>query len=589
MTPAFDAIAPHPDGVEAADELIHERAYVVRAYRHGPDHLILRGSVRDQKPPGLYIADDDQPLTIHHMIVDLTIALPSLQIVAAKAVLETHPHPTCKRIEDHYDKLVGLSIARGYTNKIRELFGGPRGCTHTTALLQAMAPVAIQSIWSVNMSRPRSSDDDTPFSTDEARMEALMANTNSCHVWAEDGEHVASLRDGSTDGRAPVDHETVRRARARPCNLALLIATPGRLAPDHYTAAVADTTARTSDPWVESPWIEQDIIERRLSPEMAAIARHYHTEGFAVIPGLIDPDLLVRVLEDLIEPLHEVNRVQDAWKFSTAVRELALMPPVLDVLRILYGREPVPFQTLNFEYGTQQRAHSDTVHFSSLPRRYMCGAWVALEDVDAGNGPLFYYPGSQRLPDPFFQRFGLDAGIASYVSYEGAQEALLEAHGLEPIEFHAKAGDVLIWSANLVHGGKPITEDGRTRWSQVTHYFFDGCVYVTPLHSDPEVGEWFVRADLENIATGRLAPQSYNHEPVHFEDLGNGRSRIHRGVKTAPFPAEILTELRSELESLRRQSQANADELVALRNARAMRVGNAVLDPLRWIRRRLRR
>ncbi len=25
MTPAFDPIAPHPDGVEAADELIHER------------------------------------------------------------------------------------------------------------------------------------------------------------------------------------------------------------------------------------------------------------------------------------------------------------------------------------------------------------------------------------------------------------------------------------------------------------------------------------------------------------------------------------------------------------------------------------
>ncbi|HEY0519054.1 MAG TPA: DUF2889 domain-containing protein, partial [Ilumatobacteraceae bacterium] len=115
MTPAFDAIAPHPDGVDAADELIHERAYVVRAYRSGTDKLILRGSVRDQKPPGLYIPDDPEPLTIHHMIVDLTVAVPSLEIVDAKAVLETHPHPTCKRIEDHYGALVGLSIARGFT------------------------------------------------------------------------------------------------------------------------------------------------------------------------------------------------------------------------------------------------------------------------------------------------------------------------------------------------------------------------------------------------------------------------------------------------------------------------------------------
>jgi Phytanoyl-CoA dioxygenase (PhyH) len=348
---------------------------------------------------------------------------------------------------------------------------------------------------------------------------------------------------------------------------------------------VADTPARTTDPWVESPWIEQDIIRRQLSPEMAAIARKYHTDGFAVIPGLIDHDLIARILDDLVEPLHGVNRVQDAWKYSAAVRDLAIMPGVLDVLRTLYGREPVPFQTLNFEFGTQQRAHSDTVHFSSLPRRYMCGVWVALEDVDADNGPLFYYPGSQRLPDPFFQRFGLPAGLASYDGYEAAQEALLEAHGFEPIEFHAKAGDALIWSANIVHGGKPILGEGRTRWSQVTHYFFDGCVYVTPLYSDPEVGEWFVRADLENIATGQLAAQSYNHEPVHFEDLGNGRSRIHRGTTVTP-PAG---ELQAEIALLRHQAQERSDQLEALRTSRALRVGNAVVAPARWLRRRLRR
>ncbi len=382
-----------------------------------------------------------------------------------------------------------------------------------------------------------------------------------------------------------MDHQALRRTRARHVDLALFLTVvePGRPIADQYTAAVADTTARTSDPWVESPWLEHDIVERQLSPEMAAMARQYHSDGFAVVPGLVDQDLIVRILDELIEPLHEVSRVQDAWRFSPAVRELAVMPEVLDVLRVLYGREPVPFQTLNFEYGTQQRAHSDTVHFSSLPRRYMCGVWVALEDVDANNGPLFYYPGSQRLPDPFFQRFGLPAGMPSYEGYEIAQAALLEAHGLEPIEFHAKAGDVLIWSANIVHGGKPITEDGRTRWSQVTHYFFDGCIYVTPMHSDPELGEWFVRADLENIATGQPATQSYNHEPVHFEALGNGRSRIHRGDAT------VVGVMQAELESLRHQAQSQADELAALRGSRALRVGNAVLAPARWVRGRLHR
>jgi hypothetical protein len=77
---------------------------------------------------------------------------------------------------------------------------------------------------------------------------------------------------------------------------------------------VANTTARTGDPWIESPWIEQEISERHLSPELAAIARHYHSEGFAVIPGLVPQELIVRLLDDLIEPLKGRNRIQDAWR-----------------------------------------------------------------------------------------------------------------------------------------------------------------------------------------------------------------------------------------------------------------------------------
>lgn len=147
----FDDIVPHPEGVDPDTDLIHERAYVVRAYRKDAHTLLLRGAVRDQKPPGLYVPNDPEPLTVHHMIVDLHIEVPSLEIVQAKAVLQTHPHANCTRIEDHYENLVGLSIARGFTHKVRELFGGPRGCTHTTALLQAMAPVAVQSMWSFRM------------------------------------------------------------------------------------------------------------------------------------------------------------------------------------------------------------------------------------------------------------------------------------------------------------------------------------------------------------------------------------------------------------------------------------------------------
>jgi Protein of unknown function (DUF2889) len=192
---ATDSILPpDPDGLE----VLHDREYRVRAYRAADDRLLVRGAVRDQKPPGMYVDDDPDPLTVHHMQVELEIAFPSLEITRATATLEIHPNATCPRIEDHYGELVGLSIARGFTNRVRELFGGPRGCTHTTALIQAMAPVAVQCFWSMRASTARRNGVDVPFQPPDAehRDAAWRLNVGSCHVWAEDGEQVAILRSG---------------------------------------------------------------------------------------------------------------------------------------------------------------------------------------------------------------------------------------------------------------------------------------------------------------------------------------------------------------------------------------------------------
>ena len=205
MTPAFDEIAPlpDPDGAEPL-ELIHERAYIVRAFRKGDDVLVLRGAVRDQKPPGLYVAEDPDPLTIHHMVVDLHIQVPSLEIVDAQVVFEMHPHAICPTIAESYEGLVGLSIARGFINRVREMYGGPRGCTHTTALLQAMAPVAIQSMWSFQVRQAQlAGGGQSPFSSPEGRQRSLAMNLNTCHVWAEDGEQVRTVREGG-DPEIPV-------------------------------------------------------------------------------------------------------------------------------------------------------------------------------------------------------------------------------------------------------------------------------------------------------------------------------------------------------------------------------------------------
>lgn len=185
-------------------ELIHTRQYEARVYQVSDDELLVRGVVSDQKPPGLYIVDDPKPMELHQMKLELRVAIPKLEITDARVVFETHPNSKCPLIAGDYEKLVGLSIARGFTRKIRDLFGGPKGCTHTNALLQAMAPAVIQAMWSVSVRAGRGIPGGQGADDSEARERRMAGTLNTCHIWAEDGEHVAAIRRGDRSDYPPL-------------------------------------------------------------------------------------------------------------------------------------------------------------------------------------------------------------------------------------------------------------------------------------------------------------------------------------------------------------------------------------------------
>ncbi len=247
-------------------------------------------------------------------------------------------------------------------------------------------------------------------------------------------------------------------------------------------------------PLCESPFFEELVAAASLSEERVEQARRFREDGYLVLDLGLDgsdgsdsiEERAARMRRDLAADYVDPGnpRVTDGWRQHPDVRDLAVLPQVLDVLGDLYGRPAVPFQTLNFKVGTQQKAHSDVIHFNSFPSRFMCGVWIALEDTDAANGPLFYYPGSHRLPDYQLTEIGLPSHPDAYPFYEQFIERLVVAHGLECEELHVPAGHALIWSANLIHGGRPILDAARSRHSQVTHYFFEGGAYYIPLLSD---------------------------------------------------------------------------------------------------------
>jgi hypothetical protein len=248
-----------------------------------------------------------------------------------------------------------------------------------------------------------------------------------------------------------------------------------------------------------------------------ALLAEFAERGYVVIDLEIDgfDRLAADIIDELAPRYGGELRVMDAAWTSTGVRALAANDKALRTLRLLYGREPFPFQTLNFCRGTEQATHSDTIHFDSSPPGYMAGVWVGLEGVDRHNGPLHYYPGSHKLPQVSLA----DAGVrgsdsvgtnqAYFEHYEPMIAKLVRALGLGKEEAYLRPGQALIWSANLLHGGSPILEAGRSRHSQVTHYYFANCAYWTPMWSDPGLGRIFRRHPVD-LRTGRLVENDYH-------------------------------------------------------------------------------
>lgn len=195
-------------------------------------------------------------------------------------------------------------------------------------------------------------------------------------------------------------------------------------------------------------------------------------------------------------------RLFEAWRTCPSVCALACHPRVIKEVRKAMSDQTndkwedvaaIPFQTINFQAGSNQPLHSDLIHFQSIPENLMLGAWVALEDMDADNGALRVVPGSHKWPVVDLQDLGFPLQeygkqFDAYRVYEQHTVDLVASKKAEIREINCKAGTAILWAANLLHGGSPIKDFKRTRKSQATHYYFGGCKYYSPMFSDTKNG-----------------------------------------------------------------------------------------------------
>ncbi len=256
------------------------------------------------------------------------------------------------------------------------------------------------------------------------------------------------------------------------------------------------------------PWIDRPDAQERLEqqPEFLAMphgmqdkVRQFIRDGYLILEGFYDQsetDTLNAEIDQLLNSgkagfnytgrkifnLHVQSQLADARFFRN--------PDITRLLSFLLGKKVIPFQSMSFLQGSEQRAHSDSIHMTTEPPGYLIATWTALEDCAADSGLLFYYPGSHRLPyvmAPDYNSGNTRFTIGNNTNrrYEDKIEQVIREHRLEKKVFQAHRGDVLVWHANLLHGGGPITRPGATRRSFVCHYFAEDVICYHEISQRP--------------------------------------------------------------------------------------------------------
>lgn len=239
--------------------------------------------------------------------------------------------------------------------------------------------------------------------------------------------------------------------------------------------------------WFEIEETSAVPLDFEPSPDMETAHRHLEHWGFCILPERLPDELIHEFKGAVSEAIRSgelayqegtSQRIHNAHRLA-AGRKIWLYPPVMQFLKAHFRDQPCACQTLTYINGSEQNAHQDTIHLTPYPAGFMAGVWVALEDVQPNSGELFVYPGSHKTPRLRAGQLGLekvDEDYSSYKKFDDEIHRMMVEGGYERRTYMAKAGQILVWHENLVHGGSVRLDKDKTRFSVVSHYFAKGSI-----------------------------------------------------------------------------------------------------------------
>ena len=254
--------------------------------------------------------------------------------------------------------------------------------------------------------------------------------------------------------------------------------------------------------YLEGLWIDKEDALSKVSTlcpkNLRSKVKKFIQDGYVVFERAVNEDIIDQIISDTeearnnptafvlrnagkyIDPselsaLGVGDRVIDIYGASKAARSAIHAPIISQFLETIFQRPAIAMQSLSFTYGSQQAIHQDTAYVISKKPLHLAASWLALEDVKEGVGELVYYPSSHR-----FKHFLFDEetkgwtkkihGVGQHQKFLYQLHEQAKERGLKKASFLAKKGDILIWHADLAHGGNKITTETTTRRSLVTHY-----------------------------------------------------------------------------------------------------------------------
>jgi phytanoyl-CoA hydroxylase len=323
--------------------------------------------------------------------------------------------------------------------------------------------------------------------------------------------------------------------------------------------------------WTDRKDAHKVLEERRTRGEItgseAESLAYYIDHGYVVFPGAVKDELIDDYLaffesawddapptvvafhqgrpQRLSRALYDgVAKVSCLHWYYPRANELIYPSVVLRFLTLLYDRPPVAFQTMSMRKGSEEPLHIDTGPLTLTEPMTMAASWLALEDVEPQSGEFQFVPGSHALPELLHHGTAKGHGgdMTEYGLILQSLQRMCIERGLRTERFAAKKGDLLIWHADLLHGGAPIEDMQRTRKSFIAHFM--------PLGVMPTF------YDFSGVSAIPFSSGGYILDDYKITERAKPQPTTRLGALKARIPLPVRAAMRNRLDQARSAIQA---------------------------------